>query len=612
MYKVIVTTLLVLLANVGGWGACVPFRQIYGSGQNQTSCNRLYTQYATSDNLHCSGPQLYDKNGYAQCHFLETGAPQDCGYIYNGCIVYYDCVKCDTKCEVDSLAGCPVDYVWNSDSCKCVPKPPTESDSTFTICTEEYYNGSPQASIYGVTCHYENGVAVRCCGVSPSQITGTGYQTNCPLLRRVSGTCNDNGVPNGPSDPQSAPNENQVPFLPTSRCYATIGSTCYMSDYRSGNTFSCECDGSCQHALDLQVHGQGCRNPYPQTDSSPSSSDSGGDTPGSSDSGNSSDSGSSSGSGGGSDKDYTDQLNQIIANTQGIMNNTGDISQWTQTTMDNTTDIKNEVSNLSIDVSHINTNTANTANNTYTTAENTGAINNKLSTTNQLLEDIKNKNWQPNINVAGDTNIVNVAVGGDTIIVNVGGDSLNINVDTTKAPAEILGFLRGVFGDTTNNFNPDDTAGSGAQIEGVLNKIDSLVGEGIPVMNGDSVGNAMNSLKTNGLGAIKDTINGSAISDSMTAWGLKITDNGYITGQGSDNCPEILTRTWQVRFPIGTGGVDVDIGPLGVYLCRPVAGMGITFWALCRVILRAMVAIACMIWLYKSVLGIDGGSNEED
>ena len=32
-----------------------------------------------------------------------------------------------------------------------------------------------------------------------------------------------------------------------------------------------------------------------------------------------------------------------------------------------------------------------------------------------------------------------------------------------------------------------------------------------------------------------------------------------------------------------------------------------TLWALARVLLRAVVSIACMVWIFKAVLGIDGG-----
>ena len=95
----------------------------------------------------------------------------------------------------------------------------------------------------------------------------------------------------------------------------------------------------------------------------------------------------------------------------------------------------------------------------------------------------------------------------------------------------------------------------------------------------------------------------------MNRWGQALTNNGVITGNGSDNCPSILERDWELNFGLG---VTITAGHLGRYICTPIGGLNITIWALCRVLLRAIVAIGCMLWLYKAVLGIDGGSNDED
>ena len=514
-------------------------------------------------------------------------------------------ITCTTQCERDSVANysscvTQANHFWDSDSCKCRER--TEADSVFTVCTEDVRNGTPYYQIYVVNVHYKDGALESACGVSPSLINGEGYKQYCALKRSGNGTCAKAGVPNGPSDPKPCNgNCSQVggDMLPNAECYAVVGYNCYLKDVRTGNTFKCECDGSCSKAmLDLARplgEGANCRNPYLNPSSSPSSSDSGN----SSDSGGSSSPSSSAGAAG----DYTQQLDQLIANTQGIMNNTGDISQWTQTTMNNTTDIKNNLSDIGIDVNHIRTNTENTANNTAN-------IDNKLSTTNSLLNDIKNKDWNPTINVEAP----NVEIGGDTIIINntVSGDTniINVTTDTSKAPAEILGLLQNAL---QGEGNSSDTNGLGAQIDGWMGKIDSLIGDTSLIrMNGDSLNHAMDNLYSGGYGAIRDTLGNSSIADSMDAWTNKLVDNGKISGDGSDQCPSVLSRTWRVDFPVGNSTVGVDIGPLGRYLCNDVAGLGITFWALCRIILRAIVAIGCMIWLYKTALGIDGGSNEED
>ena len=197
MINVVVIFLAVLLANVGGWGACYRQTVGYNCGGGSGSCSGCPTncggtgqpcRFNISESVSGTGWQCGSEVGTIRINcsgsqgtfVLESAIYQrSCsGSNYSASASFYGWV-CESQCEADSLKGCDEDHIWNADSCKCVPKPPTESDSTFTICTEEYYNGSPQASIYGVTCHYENGIAVRCCGVSPSQITGTGYQTTC-------------------------------------------------------------------------------------------------------------------------------------------------------------------------------------------------------------------------------------------------------------------------------------------------------------------------------------------------------------------------------------------------------------------------------------------------
>lgn len=608
MKKMIIALLLLLSVNC--WSACQSVNAIVGTfggytykseESGNTSCANRECDYNCTEcrDEYYSGGFVYA--GIVKTEISCTGFDAGCGTPARWCSYRSgNCratVRCDRTCEVDSLKGCPNGYIWNSDSCKCVGKP-NEADSTFTVCTEDVRNGNVYSSIYSVTCHYNNGTATQCCGVSPNSISGEGYKSVCPMVRQERGTCEQNGVPNGPSPPSNG----TVPFLPTAQCYAVVGYTCYMRDYASGRTYSCECDGSCTNANMGQVTGLRCRNPYPQPtqssssesgggSSSPSSSDSGGgsSSPSSSDSGSSSPSSSPSS---GTSGDYTEQLNQLIANTLGIMDNTQEISQWTQQTMNNTTDIKNSMTEIGVDISNV-------RNNTQQTAQNTSSIDDKLSITNSLLNDIKNKEWNPTINVNPPE--VNVNVAGDTNIVNV---------DTSKAPAEILETMRTAF---EGEGSDSDTNGTGAIIDGFMRAAESLVGDTTEYKKvGDSVGQAIDGLYDKGFGAIRDTLGQSAIADSMGAWAEKLTDNGVISGSGSDQCPSVLTRTWNIQFPFGLTNVPVTVGPLGVYLCNEVAGMGITFWALCRVILRAIVAIGCMMWLYKSVVGIDGGSNEED
>ena len=56
---------------------------------------------------------------------------------------------------------------------------------------------------------------------------------------------------------------------------------------------------------------------------------------------------------------------------------------------------------------------------------------------------------------------------------------------------------------------------------------------------------------------------------------------------------------------------QVSMGSFGTYLCQPIFGT-ITPWALGRVLLRAIVAISCMWFLFKCATGFKGDSGEED
>ena len=604
MIQVIIFIVSVALTNI--WASCtentgfrhdVVLQTTCGIGSNVGTGCTLETAGVTASPLQGCGGKCITPYACAQNSILEiTGVEYKC-YQYSSLVDYtYKLTKCDTKCEADSVsnyASCLATQGghWNSDSCKCVFD--EVKDSVYYVCDDVISSsGSVVSHLYAVHIHFVNGVPQSVCGVNPSLTSGEGYKRYCPSSQKT-GTCQQNGGDNIPPVGCSGLTCAEYPsdkMWPTAQCYAIVGATCYMRDLNSGNTFSCVCDGSCDYAYKEMFKGaQGtCKNPYKKPESSnsqPSSSNSqpptsSGDPQSSavepplqSSSSERPTSGAS-----GESRDYTEQLNQIIANTQATMNNTGDISQWTQTTMNNTIDIKNEVSNIGIDVNNI--------------RQNTGSIDNKLSTTNSLLSELNNKEWSVEVNVAGDTNIINVSG------------------DTAKAPKEILGLLESSM---SGEQNPDDTAGSGGTFDRLWGAVEALTGDTTEYKKvGDSVGHAVNGLYEKGFGSIRDTLGNSAIADSMGVWSEKLTNNGVISGNGSDQCPSVLTKTWNVQFPFGITSVPVTIGPLGVYLCNEVAGMGITFWSLCRVIIRAIVAIGCMMWLYRSVLGIDGGSNEED
>lgn len=508
------------------------------------------------------------------CNGQNHGAPRIKGYC------------CSNQCEADSVANggfileCQFDvesgkyYRWicpgdlNCSSCGrqfytdqtqcqqafCQDNPDApgceqEKDTTLFACSDL---GNGKSGLYRLACRALGGSVVSCNGK-----TDVNVETDGTLIREQNGTCAQNGFQNGIFGGASADSAQQQ----TADCFATIGSKCFMKDRNSGNTYTCECDGSCEYAVRQLATGSGCANPYPQPESSgginlsswneaqssaqqPQSSasepGSSADIPGSS--------ASEPGSSGSAEPpmsdfeyDYTDVLNDIRANTQ-----------YTGTQLNN--------------------------------------LNDKANTANILLERIANKNVSPVVNVDAR----------DTINVNV-----QVNGDTARSGAAILALLQEKMGGEPDE---NDTAGLGGQLEGLLSQLDSTLNEGTPDMS-DSIGGAVSSYR-GAYNAFKDSVENSAWGDSVDKWENTLLNNGVISGSGSDACPAVLQRTWDVG--LGIAG-NVTFGPLGKYLCAVVPGAGVTFWALARVLLRALVSIACMVWLFKAVMGIDeGGSSEED
>lgn len=562
MLQVILFILSVTLATVNGWGGCTAGRWDYSAGDN-VSCS--YGANCPSSETKCQDVAC---NTYSSCpkrvetfmgtFYNPSKSQQDfCQSNTNYCestrTKRINCTYtliCSSERDADSTICVQNGGTWDGDSCVTC----SQADTTFTEISCAY------DAAKGKYLNLSNKIIIVDCEVT---VVEHQYYSN---------TCDSNCTVNSDLT-----------------CLGSVdGVNVYLRSC-NGKVTTCEADGSCAFAMQKVANGE-CENPNDPTATSGSSS---------------SEQGSSS-SGGGNAADslgwLKDSLHVIhITDSIGfaeVNNNLENIQPFVAGTYDQVTDIAGTVhdinSNLLTGFEFLNDIKENTGN----TATNTGNINNKLNTTNSLLEDIKNKNWHTTVNVSPPE----VTVQGDTNIINVSGD-------TAKSGFEILNYLKRIFGsDTSNNYNPNDTAGTGAQERSLLDKIDSALTDTMPVMNGDSV-QAMGDRMRGSYRAIMDSIGNSAINDSMNRWSEAITDNGVITGNGSDNCPDILTQTFDVNFPIGG---TVSIGPLGVYLCRPVAGLSITFWALCRVILRAMVAIFAMIWLYKSVLGIDGGSDDED
>lgn len=240
------------------------------------------------------------------------------------------------------------------------------------------------------------------------------------------------------------------------------------------------------------------------------------------------------------------------------------------------------------------------------------------------------------INIAGDTIIVqpadvhfNPTIQGDTIIVN--NDSL---AGAIQALAEAMANIRGdssgsyndsalmaaIWGDTAGH-SLGDTSGWGDSLGGLQGKIDSLgLGSGAygdcdttggktcdeQYIGKDGIATAAGKYKDLAKGLRDSVLENGPVHDSVQAWS-NLFKSEKLSGGGSNACPTILTKTWSVDFKL----TQVEIGPLGKYVCSPIMG-NITPWQVGRTLLRALVAIACMWWLFRQAMGVSGGSDDDE
>lgn len=466
------------------------------------------------------------------------------------------------KCDITSSSSSEP-----SNSSSSQGGPPLGGSCNFCRDTVDYSEFPPQVKHVIWSCDSctagEEGIEAGRCAVSSVGLGSCEDNNECP-----SGTiCMDDSTSNYD-------------------CYAVIGANVYVRNRKNGNVFACEADGSCDMALRKVASGE-CKDPSITGEDGNSSSS--GETWSSSEIAPASSSASADAPWG---LETTSEL--IAANTQKIAENTGDIANYTQETMNKAIDIYNQQTEMQIDLSHVRTNTENTA-------TNTGNIDTKLSTTNNLLNDIKNKNWSPQIHVGSPE--VNVEVKGDTNIITVQGDTNIINADTSQSPYEILQFLKEIFSDTSSGINPNDTVGTADSVNTLLG---SLFGDSLNQYNSDSLAVARNGYGA-AFRAYKDTLNG-IMRDSLNAWNNTLLNNGVLSGNGSDACPAFLMTQKTLAF----GSLfTVQLPPLGQILCNPMPHTGITFWGLARTLLRMLVAIACMWWIYHAVIGSRGNDDED-
>ena len=196
----------------------------------------------------------------------------------------------------------------------------------------------------------------------------------------------------------------------------------------------------------------------------------------------------------------------------------------------------------------------------------------------------------------------------------------NDKLDTISGGINSLDSTFAYWGDSSNW--KMDSAGWGGRYDSLKDWGDSLTGatgdwlEGCDTTGGkhcdniyigshglDSVTKSMKGTA----GALRDSMLNGRFADSLNLWASKF-DNEKLTGSGSNTCPSALTRSYTLNF--GSMG-EVQMGSFGTYLCEPIFG-SITPWSLGRVLLRAIVAISCMWFLFKCATGFKGDSGEED
>lgn len=211
---------------------------------------------------------------------------------------------------------------------------------------------------------------------------------------------------------------------------------------------------------------------------------------------------------------------------------------------------------------------------------NTNNINNNTNNINKNLNSIEGK--LDNIaNRPRDTTIVNV--GGDTI--NIKGDTNIINIPIDSAPGL-----------------PWDTA---ASVAGFRGSWDSLAQHLDSMVNPDTIHTGPPDSLIRGLYGVLDSGAGRIYRDTIDGLVAQGIANNVLSGQGSNTCPAFIMSS----YPITIGPVTFDLTQnvkLGQYLCNPVIG-GKSAWDIGRTILRIVVAIGCMFFLFRCATGTLGG-----
>lgn len=548
---------------------------------NSFAARSCQTNYAGSNYIDSYGTASVEKTAtgcriYRGSTSASVGIPSgydvsECtwGCSYYGGGGYRDAARidytcCTDACLLDSVAGCPDGQTWNSAACRC-DEPPPPPCQLHEVCITYWNTGA--------------GVSVQ---IDPNEITtlppdysGSGYYAmklfdvdSCQTPPRITlkmdvpGTCEEHGYCDPgenqctkPKSSSSVGSSSSSYEPPDCVCMGCFGGNCMVTCSDGSNR---TCVGDFDNCAELKASPEWVECTAPN--SSPSSSGAGSSAAGSSASPSSQD-------------NAIDGINALI-DTLHHSNELQEVGHgiMREGQKQNKGFFENALgfmAGMMEQVTGIFSNTNKIANNTNKIANNTNNI-------KDALNEIKNK--------PRDTTIVNVA--GDTI--NITGDTNIINIPIDSSIGEPWDTSGGLVGMMTGAFDSTFTG------------LDTLPNwDTIHRGSVDSIGR--------GITAVWDSGAGKFYKDTLGKWMSSGIQNSTLSGTGSNSCPAFLTSSYVINI----GSISVDLTrnvKLGQYLCTPVFG-GRTGWELGRTLLRIIVAIGCMFFLFKCATGTLGGED---
>ena len=604
--------LFLLIAAVVSWAACGPYQR------RELGLTRGCNNVVLPANVTCSGTATTICGGkgcsLASCWIGYNGCSGSSDY--EGCQYISNCVRCDNACESDSLACVSSGDVWQSD-----PNSVCGKSCKHNYCTEEWEDYLQQMK---ESCAANGGTDDL--GLLNNQESErcdiTGFCDLCTDAKRNAAiesarkTCCELG---------SGFNENAFNFV----CKTTIDGTDKTWDY----TYSgCQYNFSVTIGPNGESYADGCAPDGLSSDSESESSSSGSDGSSDSQSGDSSESGGGNSSAseieemvGGINDKLLEQLKNDSLQLKADSLQLKEMEDIKQILLDYMNCLQsgeckgNDTTIVNIGGDTIIVNTGGGGGGSVDLSGLTQAVTDgnsinisngeKLDSIGSILGGLDLDLIEAAI-AAGDSGIMAVIGALDSTTAAIGQ-----RLDSNLAVLGSLDSTLSLFGDSAGAVLGGDTSGKGAILESYGDSLEnSLWSWPCDTTGGNSCGsayiganglqNAKNSWK-NSADALGDSLQHGAVNDSVNSWKNKLVNNGVLSGDGAATCPQVFTRTWNV--PLGPTGITYEFGPFSQIVCYDFFG-GITFWALARIVLRAMVAITCMWWLYRAVTGTEGAA----